>query len=147
MSNFAAVGIIVMGIGALMCFANSGGLVKFLKLRNLKRHGVQGEAVSTLQEWISGGHRVYYLVLLPGAPSGSRQPHFIEVGVEPRGPVGTVVPVVYDRRNPDRARTGTLADIADIDLSDDWRFVKLFWVPGLTLVALGALLAITMTVI
>ncbi|WP_033320896.1 hypothetical protein [Streptomyces yerevanensis] len=142
MGNVAGVGFVLMGIGALICFVDAAGLQKFLKLRNLKRRGVQGEAVSTLQEWISSGHRVYYDILLPGRSPQSRPPRFIELGVEPRGPVGTVVPVVYDRRKPSRARTGTLADIAGIDQSEERLYVKLFWVPGLTCIAVGALLAI-----
>ena len=142
MGNVAGVGFVLIGIGALTCFANSGGLVAFLKLRNLKRRGLEGEAVSTLQEWISSGHRVYYTVLLPEGSSQSQPPQFIEVGVEPRGPVGTVVPVVYDRRKPSRARTGTLTDIDDLDLSEQRFYVKLFWVPGLALTAVGGLLAI-----
>ena len=142
MGNVAGVGFVVMGIGVLICFANSGGLLHWLKLRNLKQRGVEGEAVSTLQEWISKGHRVYYTILLPEGSPRSRPPQFIEVGVEPRGPVGTVVPVVYDRRKPSRAKTGTLADIDDLELSEERFYVKLFWVPGLVLTAVGGLLAI-----
>jgi hypothetical protein len=142
MSGTAAVGIVLIGIGALICFIDSGSLVKFLKLRNLKRRGVQGEAVSTLQEWISSGHRVYYDILLPERLPQSRPPRFIELGVEPRGPVGTVVPVVYDRRKPSRARTGTLSEIADIDLSEERIYLKLFWIPGLTCIVVGTVLAL-----
>ncbi|MFC9856152.1 MULTISPECIES: hypothetical protein [unclassified Streptomyces] len=130
MGNVAGVGFVLIGIGALTCFANSGGLVAFLTLRNLKWRGVEGEAVSTLHEWTSSGHRVYYTVLLPEGSPQSQPPQFIEVGVEPRGPVGTVVPVVYDRRRPSRARTGTLPDINDLDLSEKRFSVKLFLVPG-----------------
>ncbi|MET9452357.1 hypothetical protein [Streptomyces cinerochromogenes] len=56
--------------------------------------------------------------------------------------MGTVVPVVYDRRKPSRAKTGTLADIDDLELSEERFYVKLFWVPGLALTAVGGLLAI-----
>ncbi|MEV5706866.1 hypothetical protein [Actinoallomurus sp. NPDC052274] len=109
-------------------------MVKWLKLRRLQRHGVEGEAVSTLQEWIRGGHRVYYDVRLD---EGSPRASFIEVGPEPRGPVGTVVPVVYDRRKPKRAQTGTLEDI---DLTEEWFYVKLFWGPGLMCIFVGTVL-------
>ncbi len=139
MGNIAGVGFVLMGIGVLLCFANSGGFVKFMKLRSLERHGVEGEAVSDLQEWISSGHRVYYHVRIPGAPPQDTPPQFIEVGPEPRGPVGTVVPVVYDRRKPKRAKTGSLAEI---DSSEERGMVMFFWVPGLTLIIVGAALAI-----
>ncbi|MEV7202212.1 hypothetical protein [Streptomyces griseoluteus] len=136
MRGIAVTGIILMILGGLICFANSGGLLLFLKLRNLQRHGVEGEAVSTLQEWISKGHRVYYDLKLP---EGSPLTSFIEVGAEPRGPVGAVVPVVYDRRQPKRAKTGTLADI---EVAEELFYVKVFWVPGLACVVLGAVLAL-----
>lgn len=42
MGNIAGVGFVLMGIGVLLCFANSGGFVKFMKLRSLERHGVEG---------------------------------------------------------------------------------------------------------
>ncbi|MET9733790.1 hypothetical protein ABZZ79_25000 [Streptomyces sp. NPDC006458] len=133
-------GLVLMGLGALIWFLDLGGLLEFLKLRKLKRRGVQGEAVSTLHDWIEGRQRVYYDVLLPGASPQSRPPRFVEIGVEPRGPVGTVVPVVYDRRRASRARTGTLADIADMDMSGEGDRVVIFWVPGLACVVVGAVL-------
>ena len=135
----AVTGIVLISIGMVACALNSGGLVTFLKLRNLKRHDVEGEAVSELQEWISSGHRVYYQIRVPGASPQDIPPQFIEVGPEPRGPVGTVVPVVYDRRKPKRAKTGSLAEI---DSSEERGMVMFFWVPGLTLIIVGAVLAI-----
>ncbi|WP_208029951.1 hypothetical protein [Streptomyces cyanogenus] len=125
-----------MALGALLCFLNSGGLLEFVKLWKLQRYGVEGEAVSWRQEWISSGHRVFHEIQLPG---GVRPVNFIEVGVAPRGPVGDAVPVVYDRRKPKRARTGRLADI---ELGDEWLGVKLFWVPGLACIAVGTVLYI-----
>ena len=133
----AVAGVILVALGIVACALNSGGLVNFLKLRNLKRHGVEGEAVSELQEWISSGHRVYYYVRLPGATPQSVPPRFAEVGPEPQGPVGAVVPVVYDRRKSSRARTGKLADI---DLSDEWGGVKAFWGTGFACIGLGPVL-------
>lgn len=133
----AVTGIVLISIGMVACMLNSGGLFIFLKLRNLKRHGVEGEAVSELQEWIRSGHRVYYYVRLPGAAPQSVPPRFIEVGREPRGPVGTVVPVVYHRRKPSRAMTGKLADI---DLSDEWGGVKAFRGTGFACIGLGLVL-------
>ena len=122
----------LVALGVFACFINSAGMVKCLKLRRLQRRGVEGEAVSTLQEWIrGGGHRVYYDICLD---EGSARASFIEVGPEPRGPVGTVVPVVYDRRKPKRAQTGTLKDI---DLTEEWFYVKLLWGPGLVCIFVG----------
>ncbi|MFF6993047.1 hypothetical protein [Streptomyces sp. NPDC010273] len=88
---------------------------------------------------VFSGHRVYYHVRIPGAPPQDTPPQFIEVGPEPREPVGTVVPVVYDRRKPKRAKTGSLAEI---DSSEERGMVMFFWVPGLTLIIVGAALAI-----
>ncbi|MGW1008385.1 hypothetical protein [Streptomyces sp. NPDC002520] len=107
MSNIAGVGFVLMGLGALICFLDLTGLLRFLKLRHLQRHGVEGEAASMRQEWIRKRHRVYYPLRLPKDPARRQVPRFIEVGVEPRGPVGTVVPAVYDPRKPSRAKTGT----------------------------------------
>lgn len=133
----AMAGVILIVLGIVACVLNLGGLVIFLKLRNLKRRGVEGEAISELQEWIRAGHRVYYKILVPGISPQQRSPRFIEVGPEPQGPVGTVVPVVYDRKKPSRAKTGTLADI---DLSDEWGGVKAFWGTGFACVGLGLVL-------
>ena len=130
-------GVILVVLDVVAYTLNSGGLVIFLKLRNLKRHDVEGEGVSELQEWISSGQRVYYYVRLPGAAPQSVPPRFIEVGPEPQGPVGTVVPVVYDSRKRSRARTGKLADI---DLSDEWGGVKAFWGTGFACIGLGLVL-------
>ncbi|MEU6377507.1 DUF3592 domain-containing protein [Streptomyces sp. NPDC046909] len=139
MSNMAGVGFTLVGLGALICFLNLTGLLKFLKQRKLQRRGVEGEAFSERQEWIREGHRVYYQIRLPEDSGRRRAPRFIEVGVEPRGPVGTTVPVVYDPSRPSRAKTGTLADI---DLSEERVMVMFFWIPGLACVAVGAALAL-----
>ncbi|MER5218701.1 DUF3592 domain-containing protein [Streptomyces sp. NPDC002838] len=139
MGNIAGVGFVLMGIGSLLCFANSGGLVEYLKLRNLERHGVEGEAVSPREEWLSSGPHVFYKILLPESSPRGYAPFFEEVGANPRGPVGTVVPVVYDRRKPTRAKTGVLSDI---DSSEERFHVALFWAPGLALMAVGGLLAL-----
>ncbi|MFJ9371916.1 hypothetical protein [Streptomyces sp. NPDC101455] len=139
MGNIAGVGFVLMGIGALLCFANSGGFVKFMKLRNPERHGVAGEAVSDLQEWISSGHRVYYHIRIPGAPPQDAPPHFIEVGPELRGPTGTIVSAVYDARNPKRARTGLRKDL---DFEKEWPVVLLLGGGGLVLFGVGVLLCV-----
>ncbi|WP_420031370.1 hypothetical protein ACN2WE_00120 [Streptomyces sp. cg28] len=134
----ANIGVLLIPLGMLICFLNSGGLVIFLKLRALKLYGVEGEAIPTLDEWISKGRRVYYDVLIPGGDP-MRPPRFIEIGRDPAGPVGSIVPVVYDRRKPKRARTGTLDEI---DFADEWDGVKAFWGTGLAVMALGALLVL-----
>ncbi|MEU0810423.1 DUF3592 domain-containing protein [Streptomyces sp. NPDC005970] len=137
----AMAGIILIVLGIVACVLNLGGLLIFLKLRQLKRHGVEGEAVSELQEWINSGHRVYYKIVVHGISPQKRSPRFIEVGPEPQGPVGTVVPVVYDRRKPSRAKTGRLEDI---DLSDEWGGVKLFYGTGLVLIGVGLVLVLVL---
>ncbi|MFD3924571.1 hypothetical protein [Streptomyces sp. NPDC058614] len=139
MSNIAGVGFVLMGLGALICFLNLTGLLQFLKLRKLQRYGVEGEAVSTREELLSSGPHVFYEILLPDSSIRDYPPSFEEVGVDPQGPVGTLVPVVYDRRKPSRAKTGKLMDI---DLSEERDMVMFFWIPGLTLITLGGLLAL-----
>lgn len=85
-----------------------GIFLDYRRLRNLARRGVEGEAVSTTQEYAGGGqYRVYYEVRLPeGEPKAEfheRQRGMVDLGV--------VVPVVYDRRRPRRGKTGFLKDI------------------------------------
>ncbi|WP_307676713.1 hypothetical protein [Streptomyces sp. V4I2] len=84
---------------------------------------------------------MFYEIRLPDSSTRDYPPSFEEVGVDPRGPVGTVVPVVYDRRKPSRAKTGTLADI---NSSEERFYVVLFSVPGLALMAVGAVLALVL---
>ncbi len=52
--------------------------------------------------------------------------------------MGTVVPVVYDSRKPKRQDRQS----AEIDSSEERGMVMFFWVPGVTLVIVGAVLAI-----
>ncbi len=126
MRNIAGVGFVLTGIGVLLCFANSAGFVKFMKLRSLVRHGVEGEAVSDLQEWISSGHRVYYHVRIPGAPPQDTPPQFIEVGRSPGGRWARLFRwcTTVESRS---AKTGSLAEI---DSSEERGMVMFFWVRG-----------------
>ncbi|MGW9437549.1 hypothetical protein [Streptomyces sp. NPDC055607] len=80
----------------------------FLRRRKLELRGVEGEAVSSMHDFMNGKFRVHYRISLPG---GERVAYFYELQVTEPDPVGTVVPVVYDRKRPSRAQTGTLADV------------------------------------
>lgn len=55
------------------------------------------------------------------------------------GPEGTVVPVVYDRRKPQRAKTGTREEL---DFDKERPVVLLLGGAGLVLVGVGALLCL-----
>lgn len=55
------------------------------------------------------------------------------------GPEGTVVPVVYDRRKPQRAKTGTREEP---DFDKERPVVLLLGGAGLVLVGVGALLCL-----
>lgn len=99
---------ILQVVGFIAVVAQISIFLTYRRLRNLARHGVEGEAVVTAQEYYgSGKQRVHYEVRLP---EGEPRAEFQAVQRELPGP-GAVVPVVYDRRKPRRAKTGSLSDI------------------------------------
>ncbi|GAA4006768.1 DUF3592 domain-containing protein [Streptomyces sp. NBC_01352] len=105
--GFVVAGLLVMAGFAAMIIQSTTFLT-YHRLRNLVRHGVEGEAVSTTHDYYGGGrYRVRYEVLLL---EGEPRAEFREVQRDQPSP-GMVVPVVYDRRKPRRAKTGFLKDI------------------------------------
>ena len=124
----------MVGFGAAVSMI--GIFMTYRRLRNLARHGVEGGAVSTAQEYAGGGrYRVSYEVRLPeGEPRAEfheDQPGMVDLGV--------VVPVVYDRRKPGRGKTGFLKDI---DYRADQLAVFVFGYGGVALYAVGIILLI-----
>ncbi|MEU0600561.1 DUF3592 domain-containing protein [Streptomyces sp. NPDC006393] len=129
-------GVVLAALGGVLLWGTTGNLYPQWKLRRLQRHGIEGEAESVLEEGIRGGPRITYVIRLPDGEAVAR---FMETGVPSRGPVGTVVPVMYDRHKPSRARTGTLADI---DPTEDGLYLRFFWGTGLALIAVGVVLGL-----
>ncbi|MDQ1047849.1 DUF3592 domain-containing protein [Streptomyces sp. V4I2] len=96
----------VLGFAAMI--SHIGIFRDYRRLRNLARHGVEGEAVSTAQDYAGAGqYRVQYEVRLADGESKAEFHALQRVMAE----LGTVVPVVYDRTKPQRAKTGFLEDI------------------------------------
>lgn len=130
------VGTICVVLGLLASVAQLGNLVEYRRMRALERRGVEGEAVSVAHGWRDGRICVYYRVLLP---AGDRVPTFYELTNEMPDPLGTVFPVVYDRKNPRRAMIGTTEDI---DSTAEGQIVKYVGGGGLLTFAVGLLLVL-----
>ncbi|MFE3638563.1 DUF3592 domain-containing protein [Streptomyces sp. NPDC059168] len=128
------VGVVLVMVGLAAVVFTVGNLVEFLRLRALERRGVEGEAVSVLQDWMNRKYRVHYRVCLP---EDGRDEQFYELSVKEPEPMGTVFPVVYDRKKPSRAKLGTRKDI---DFATEGLIVKFAWGIGVPAIALGSLL-------
>lgn len=98
------VGVVLVMVGLAAVAFTVGNLVEFLRLRVLERRGVEGEAVSVLQDWMNHKYRVHYRVCVP---EDGRDERFYVLSVEEPDPMGTVFPVIYDRKKPSRAKLGT----------------------------------------
>ncbi|MFD3946877.1 DUF3592 domain-containing protein [Streptomyces sp. NPDC058579] len=122
-------------VGGFTALVTTGNVVMFLRLRALERRGVQGEAVSWAHDVMNGKIRVHYRVSLP---EGERDGNFYELQLQEPAPVGTVVPVVYDRKRPSRAKTGAPEDI---DSSSEGWIAKYVTGGGLVVLVLGIVLA------
>lgn len=103
-------------------------------LSALERHGVEGEAIAVRQDRMAGQARVYFEVRLPDGERGSE---FYELFLTSPGPVGTVMPVVYDRRKPRRAKIGTRQEI---DFRAERRLVRVMGGGGLLMFVAGTVL-------
>ncbi|MER6333472.1 DUF3592 domain-containing protein [Streptomyces sp. NPDC001034] len=102
------IGIIFIVLGTMGIFIQMTSFVVYRRLRILERVGVEGEAVVGRHDRMDGLHRIYFQVRLPEGRSGKE---FYEKHLELIGEPGAVVPVIYDRRKPGRAKTGSRADI------------------------------------
>ncbi|MFF7866500.1 DUF3592 domain-containing protein [Streptomyces qaidamensis] len=103
-------------------------------LSALERHGVEGEATAVRQDVMAGQARVHFEVRLP---EGEPRSEFYELFLVSPGPVGTVMPVVYDRRKPRRAKTGTRQEI---DFRAERRLVQVMGGGGLVMFVAGVVL-------
>ncbi|MEV7503044.1 hypothetical protein [Streptomyces sp. NPDC093018] len=106
-------------------------------MRALKNHGAEGAAVFLREEYASGvNNRMYFAVRLGERVS---QAEFHEYMPETPGPAGTVVPAVYDARNPKLARTGLREGL---DFDRERPVVLLVGGAGVGLLAVGLLLCV-----
>lgn len=122
-----------MMFGCFALLAQSDNFVDYRLLRNLKHHGVDGQAVYKFYEYVTNSHRAFFDVCLP---EGKPPARFHEYMQALPGPEGTVVPVVYDSRKPQRAKTGTRPDL---DFDKERPVVLLMGGTGLVLLCIGAL--------
>jgi hypothetical protein len=137
MADVAAVlGVILLGLGIFLMVAQTGNYVEYRLMQHLKRHGVDGQAVYVFNQYATNSNRVFFDVILPEGEAPAR---FREYMPTVPGPEGTVVPVVYDKRKPSRAKTGTREEL-DFD-GEEW-VVRLFGGTGLALAGVGALLCL-----
>lgn len=102
----AAVILEMVGFGAAV--SQVGVFLDYRRLSRLARFGVETEALAKSQEYAgAGNYRVSYEIRVDAVNSK------VEFRDIRRGEavLGSVVAVVYDRRNPRRGRTGFLEDI------------------------------------
>ncbi|MFI7505158.1 DUF3592 domain-containing protein [Streptomyces sp. NPDC049687] len=130
------VGFLMVMAGTAALITQSTTFVLYRRLRNLARHGVEGEAVSVDQKYAgTGEYHIHYEIRLadgePGAEFRERQRGMADLG--------TVVPVVYDRRKPRRAKRGFLKDI---DYRGERNIVLVFGYGGLAVFAGGVALLV-----
>ncbi|MDV5146705.1 hypothetical protein R1T08_21565 [Streptomyces sp. SBC-4] len=128
-----AIGGLLVLVGFFACVGVTGNLVLWLKLRKLDRHGVQGEAVSSLHDLMNGKFRVHYRVNLP---DGGQSDSFYETQVTEPEPLGSAAVVVYDRRLPRRAKVGTMEAVRE-QCASEGRVVKWATAFGVSAMALG----------
>ncbi|MEU1660892.1 DUF3592 domain-containing protein [Streptomyces griseofuscus] len=132
-----SLGIVLALFGLFALLAQSGNYVTYRLMRDLKNHGAEGAAVFLREEYASGpNNRMYFAVHLE---EGASQREFHEYMPEAPGPVGTVVPVVHDTRNPKRARTGLRKDM---DFDKERPVVLLVGGAGVVLLMVGLLLCV-----
>jgi hypothetical protein len=129
-------GALLIGFGLLSMLAQSGNFLLHRRLRALKHHGVDGQAVYAFHEYATNSHRVFLDICLP---EGQPQARFHEYMQTLPGPEGTIVPVVYDSRKPKRAKVGVRAEM---DYDSELVSVLLLGVGGLILIGVGALLCL-----
>ena len=132
-----ALGVVLALFGCFALLAQSGSFVNYRLMRNLKRHGVDGQAIYKFREYANPrSDRVFFDICLP---EGEPRARFHEYMQELPGPEGTVVPVVYDIRKPRRAKTGVRKDL---DFDKEQPVVLLLGGTGLVLLSVGALLCL-----
>jgi hypothetical protein len=129
-------GSILMMLGVFSLVAQAGNYVEYRLMQRLKHYGVDGQAVYAFKQYVTNSNRAFFDVILPEGQAPAR---FREYMRELPGPEGTVVPVVYDKRKPSRAKTGTREEL---DFDPEGWVVRLFVGAGLALMVTGALLCL-----
>ncbi|WP_143070824.1 hypothetical protein [Streptomyces malaysiense] len=129
-------GLVLILFGFFALLAQSGNLVEYRLMRNLKHHGVDGQAVYKFYEYVTNSHRAFFDVCLP---QGEPPARFHEYMQALPGPEDTVVPVVYDSTKPQRARLGTREDL---DFGKERPVVLLMGGTGLVLLGVGTTLCL-----
>ncbi|MFJ4337006.1 hypothetical protein [Streptomyces sp. NPDC088915] len=132
-------GAVLIVVGCLAPVLTTGNFLAWSKAGKLRRHGIEGEAVSVLNDWMEGKPRVHYRVCLPDPDEDRR---FYATQLTEPDPVGTTSTVVYDRRRPTRAMVGAMEKVDATHRSEGGvvKFVTVFalctLLPGCALVAL-----------
>lgn len=134
---FLALGFALVFLATITLVVQLDSFLTHRLLSNLERHGVEGEAIARRQDVMAGQARVYFEVRLP---EGEPRAEFYELFLTSPGPAGTVVPVVYDRRKPSRAKTGTRQEI---DFRAERRLVQVMGGGGLVMFVAGVVLLFT----
>ncbi|MGW5367643.1 hypothetical protein ACWER6_30390 [Streptomyces sp. NPDC004009] len=134
MSFPVALGLVLIVFGFFALLAQSGNFVEYRIMRHLKHHGVNGQATFRFHEYATNSHLAFFDVCLP---EGEPPARFHEYMRTLPGPEGTLVPVVYDSRKPQRAKTGTRKEL---DFDKERPVVLLVGGTGLVLIGIGALL-------
>ncbi|MEU4655405.1 DUF3592 domain-containing protein [Streptomyces sp. NPDC023723] len=129
-------GAVLICLGLLSIFAQSGSFLEHRRLQALKHHGVDGQAVYAFHEYVTNSHRVFLDICLP---EGQPRARFHEYMQALPGPEGTVVPVVYDSRKPKRAKVGVRAEL---DYEFELVSVLLLGAGGLVLIGIGTVLCL-----
>jgi hypothetical protein len=127
-------GVVLVFLSTLSLLVQLQSFLTHRLLSGLERHGVEGEAIAIRQDRVAGQARVYFEVRLP---EGEPRSEFYELFLTSPGPEGTVMPVVYDRRKPSRAKIGTRQEI---DFRAERRLVRVMGGGGLVMFVGGVVL-------
>ncbi|MGP2435669.1 hypothetical protein [Streptomyces sp. JW3] len=65
-------GVIFILLGIFAVFAQTGNFVDYRRMRHLKLHGVDGQAVYVRHEYVTNSHRVFFDVCLPEGEAPAR---------------------------------------------------------------------------
>ncbi|MET9520329.1 DUF3592 domain-containing protein [Streptomyces sp. NPDC002994] len=133
------IGSFVALAGFLYLLSSIPHLVDFLRCRNLERNGIAGEGLCISHAPTADTRtKVFLDIRIPG--DGGRT---VRVKVLQHGnptEIGATVPVVYDPRKPQRAKTGLVG--VDFDSRSELKVVQRLLTLGLPLCGLGALLVL-----
>ncbi|OUC96943.1 DUF3592 domain-containing protein [Streptomyces swartbergensis] len=129
-----ALGFVLVFLATISLLMQLQSFLTHRHLSSLERHGVEGEAIAIRRDVMAGQARVYFEVRLP---EGEPRSEFYELFLTSPGPDGTVMPVVYDRRKPSRAKIGTRQEI---NFRAERRLVQVMGGGGLVMFVVGVVL-------